>query len=71
MMHTDSRRTSKDMPGDDAGEAKPYLEEVEKTQDADLGQMMEVAATPEEERRVVWKLDMMWVMLPISRTLLG
>lgn len=57
------------MPVDDAGEAKPYLEELE-TQDADLGQMMEVAATPEEERRVVRKLDMMLVMLPIFRTCL-
>lgn len=55
------------MPVDDTGEAKPYLEELE-TQDGDLGQMMEVAATPEEERRVVWKLDMMLVTLPLFRT---
>ncbi|OJJ07289.1 hypothetical protein ASPVEDRAFT_363578 [Aspergillus versicolor CBS 583.65] len=61
-MHNPSRRTSRDMPVDDAGEAKPYLEELE-TQDADLGQMMEVAATPEEERRVVWKLDM--ILIPM------
>jgi hypothetical protein len=33
--------------------------EASLARDVDLGQMLEVEATPEEQRRVLWKLDMM------------
>lgn len=29
--------------------------------DVGLGQMLEVQATPEQERKVLWKLDLMYV----------
>ncbi|KAL4744406.1 hypothetical protein BDW72DRAFT_212690 [Aspergillus terricola var. indicus] len=58
-----SHSISKDLPvGDDLRETKQYLERLE-TQDDGLGQIMEVAATPEEERRVVRKLDM--ILIPM------
>lgn len=34
------------------------------TRDVNLGQMLEVEATPEEERRVLWKLDLLYVAEP-------
>ncbi|KAL4777205.1 major facilitator superfamily domain-containing protein [Aspergillus nidulans var. acristatus] len=64
-MHkrSQSQTIPKDFPvGDDLGETKRYLERLE-TQDDGLGQIMEVVATPEEERRVVRKLDM--ILIPI------
>jgi hypothetical protein len=67
MMHkrSQSQTIPKDFPvGDDLGETKRYLERLE-TQDDGLGQIMEVVATPEEERRVVRKLDMMFVTVPV------
>ncbi|KAL5041768.1 hypothetical protein BDW71DRAFT_217417 [Aspergillus fruticulosus] len=61
--HSQPRSTAKGLPaGDDVGVAKQYLERLE-TQDDDLGQIMEVAVTPEEERRVVRKLDM--ILIPM------
>ncbi|KAL6230292.1 hypothetical protein BDW75DRAFT_248780 [Aspergillus navahoensis] len=58
-----SQSILKDVPvGDDVGEPKQYLERLE-TQDDNLGEIMEVDATPEEERRVVYKLDM--ILIPI------
>ncbi|KAL3429235.1 major facilitator superfamily domain-containing protein [Aspergillus tetrazonus] len=61
--HSQSQSIPKDFPvRDDLGETKRYLERLE-TQDDGLGQIMEVAATPEEERRVVRKLDM--ILIPV------
>lgn len=38
-------------------------------QDVDLGQILEVHSTPEEERKVLWKLDWVYVWtLLISET---
>ncbi|KAL5363352.1 major facilitator superfamily domain-containing protein [Aspergillus floccosus] len=37
--------------------------EVSTARDVDLGQMLEVEATPEEQRRVLWKLDM--ILIPV------
>lgn len=63
--HSQSQSIPIDFPvRDDLGETKRYLERLE-TQDDGLGQIMEVAATPEEERRVVRKLDIMFVTVPV------
>ena len=31
------------------------------------GQMLELEATPEQQRKVLWKLDMVYVLLPTHR----
>lgn len=30
------------------------------TRDVDFGQVLETSATPEMERKVLWKLDLLW-----------
>ncbi|KAL4914619.1 major facilitator superfamily domain-containing protein [Aspergillus aurantiobrunneus] len=62
-MENRSQSIPKDLSAvDDIPDAKPTLEELE-TQDDGLGHMMEVAATAENERRVVRKLDL--ILIPI------
>lgn len=38
-------------------------EAVPAAQDVDLGQILEVQSTPELERKVLWKLDLVYVAI--------
>ncbi|KAL3475720.1 major facilitator superfamily domain-containing protein [Aspergillus californicus] len=62
-MENRSNSIKKDsLPLDNMADVKQNLETFN-TRDDEIGHMMEVATTPDEERRVLWKLDM--ILIPM------
>lgn len=60
-MEEKSRSFEREAPG--ATNMEDIKETVPAAQDVDLGQMLEVQSTPEEERKVLIKLDWVYVSL--------
>lgn len=64
LSHKMEKQTSNDPSGDtkDMDDLKASRM-PSAARDVALGQMLEVEATPEQERRVVWKLDLVYVLV--------